>query len=67
MWCRGGGRGEIKMTPRPDLSNGVSPTETRPGRKSLAGEGRGRGALRHSSDDVAGLGRHARVVPGREV
>lgn len=38
---RGGGRAEIKTTPRPDLSNGVSPTETRPGRKSLAGEGEG--------------------------
>lgn len=29
------------MTPRPDLSSAVSPTETRPGRKSLAGEGEG--------------------------
>lgn len=66
MGCRGGGRAEIKMTPRPDLSNGVSPTEMRPGRKGLAGEGRRRGALRHSSDDVAGLGRHVCVVPGRE-
>lgn len=35
---RGGGRAEIKMTPRPDLSHGVSLTETRTGRKSLAGE-----------------------------